>query len=270
MSDALQILSLGAGVQSSTLALMAEHGEFDVKPDAAIFADTQDESAQVYEWLGWLEKQLSFPVHRVTKGKLSVEAQTLRTSKKTGQHYLRPCLPVFFRGGDGISGRHCTMDYKIAPIRKKLNELRQGRNVIQWIGISLDETQRIKPSRDKWCENVWPLVESRMRRGDCFEWMKKHNYPTPPRSSCVYCPFHTDNEWRRLKEEEPEEFVKAVEFEKELQRSYEHVERIDGVPYLHRSGVPLSEVDLRNDMERGQLGLWDNPWGNECEGMCGV
>ena len=35
-----RILSLGAGVQSSTMALMADQGAFGDKPDAAIFADT--------------------------------------------------------------------------------------------------------------------------------------------------------------------------------------------------------------------------------------
>ena len=35
----VKILSLGAGVQSSTMALMAEHGELET-PDCAIFADT--------------------------------------------------------------------------------------------------------------------------------------------------------------------------------------------------------------------------------------
>lgn len=35
----LRVLSLGAGVQSTTLALMMAHGEVEV-PDAAIFADT--------------------------------------------------------------------------------------------------------------------------------------------------------------------------------------------------------------------------------------
>ena len=38
-----RILSLGAGVQSSTLALMAATGETEHRPDAAIFADTQAE-----------------------------------------------------------------------------------------------------------------------------------------------------------------------------------------------------------------------------------
>lgn len=46
--DAPHIISLGAGVQSSTLALMAAAGEIAPMPVAAIFADTQDEPASVY------------------------------------------------------------------------------------------------------------------------------------------------------------------------------------------------------------------------------
>lgn len=64
-----RILSLGAGVQSSTLALMAAHGEIE-RPDCAIFADTQAEPESVYRWLDWLETQLPFPVLRVTKGEM--------------------------------------------------------------------------------------------------------------------------------------------------------------------------------------------------------
>ena len=51
-------LSLGAGVQSSCLALMAEKGETE-KPNFAVFADTGDESEATYQWLDWLESQLS-------------------------------------------------------------------------------------------------------------------------------------------------------------------------------------------------------------------
>jgi hypothetical protein len=54
MSEPIHILSLGAGVQSSTLALMAAAGEVTPMPTAAIFADTQDEPASVYRWLDWL------------------------------------------------------------------------------------------------------------------------------------------------------------------------------------------------------------------------
>jgi len=69
-----RFLSLGAGVQSSTLALMIAHGELD-PVDAAIFADTQWEPRKVYEWLDWLEAEIQrcphpFPVYRVTQGSL--------------------------------------------------------------------------------------------------------------------------------------------------------------------------------------------------------
>ena len=39
MSD-LTVISLGGGVQSTVLALMASAGEFDRVPDCAIFAHT--------------------------------------------------------------------------------------------------------------------------------------------------------------------------------------------------------------------------------------
>ncbi len=53
----LQILSLGAGLQSSVIGLMACHGEIE-KPHAAIFADPQWESAATYEWLTVLDEIL--------------------------------------------------------------------------------------------------------------------------------------------------------------------------------------------------------------------
>lgn len=68
MNEPIHILSLGAGVRSSILALMAAAGEISPMPTVAIFADTQAEPASVYRWLDWLEKQLPFPVVRATAG----------------------------------------------------------------------------------------------------------------------------------------------------------------------------------------------------------
>jgi 3'-phosphoadenosine 5'-phosphosulfate sulfotransferase (PAPS reductase)/FAD synthetase len=65
----LRVLSLGAGVQSTTLALMAAAGEIEA-PDCAIFADTGWEPKAVYQHLDRLERCLPFPVHRVSKGNL--------------------------------------------------------------------------------------------------------------------------------------------------------------------------------------------------------
>ena len=65
----LRVLSLGAGVQSTTVALMIEAGEIPMV-DAAIFADTMAEPLAVYKHLKWLKNQLSFPVHIISKGDL--------------------------------------------------------------------------------------------------------------------------------------------------------------------------------------------------------
>jgi hypothetical protein len=271
------VISLGAGVQSSAMALMASRGELlDIKVDFAIFADTQDESKRVYEWLDWLETQLTFPVYRVTKGRLSDRVLDMRVNKH-GRKYSKTDIPFYTLGRDGSKGiithRSCTADYKIKPILKELRSrcgIKRGQKiptVTSLIGISYDEMQRMKDSRDLWVVNRWPLVELRMRRGACIEWMRKNGYPEPPRSSCIYCPFHRNAEWRRLKTEEPEEFAKAVEFEKQVQKTKVNDETFDAVPFLHNSRQPLDTIDFRSDVEKGQQ-VFD--FGDECDGMCGV
>lgn len=68
----LRVLSLGAGVQSTTLALMAAHGEVGPMPDCAIFADTHWEPGSVYDHLEWLMSPnvLPFPVYVVSAGNI--------------------------------------------------------------------------------------------------------------------------------------------------------------------------------------------------------
>lgn len=270
------VISLGAGVQSSTMAIMASRGELlGIDVDFATFADTQDESPKVYEWLDWLEGQLSFPVYRVTKGKLSEAALQMRVGKD-GRNYSRTNIPFFTRNADGSQGmiphRSCTADYKIKPILKELRERckikrRQSyATVTSLIGISYDEMNRMKLSRDKWVVNRWPLVELRMRRQDCLNWMKSNGFPEPPRSSCVYCPFHKASEWRRLQTEEPESFAAAAKFERNIQKAKAKSDDFNSVPFLTRHCKPLDQIDFRSDVEKGQmeLGFMD-----ECEGMCG-
>lgn len=268
------ILNLGAGVQSSTIALMAATGQITPMPNFAIFADTQAEPASVYKWLDWLEAKLPFPVHRVTAGNMTKNMMALRTAKD-GRKWTKSCIPAFMKAPDGsvgLLGRSCTADYKIAPILKNLRQLcniKRGEKAVQitqWIGISYDEIQRMKPSRDAWTQHRWPLIELEMRRHDCISWLKKHGFPEPPRSACVYCPFHSNKEWRKLKEHEPEAFAEAVRVEKELQRTKAMTDNIRSIPWLHKSCLPLSQVDLSTEADAGQLDMF----GNECEGLCGV
>lgn len=263
-------ISLGAGVQSSVMALMAKHGELTPMPDFAVFADTQAEPAHVYAWLDWLEDQLPFPVHRVTKG-------DLREAVLTGGSGSRFASPPFYTSNEhgereGLLRRQCTREYKVEPIEKKLRELAgyESRQRIppgtveQWIGISLDEIQRMKDARTKWIVNRWPLIEKRMTRLHCLEWMRDHGYnELPQKSACTFCPYHDDATWQKMRDDDPASFEDACRIDDAVRSGFDKTTQ---QLYLHRSLIPLRDVDFtRPDVDQAQFDFMD-----ECDGMCGV
>lgn len=270
----LRVLSLGAGVQSTTMALMAAHGEFDHMPDCAIFADTGWEPQAVYDHLDWLMSGnvLPFPVHRVNNGNI----RNALTSEVPGRY---AAVPFFLKRKDGKRGmgrRQCTHEYKLKPLRWKMRELlgkgrrdriKQG-SIESWIGISIDEATRMKPSEVQWLVNRWPLIEKRMSRNDCYRWLERHGYPTPPKSACIGCPFHNDVMWRGMRNADPTSWDDAVHVDHVIRSGGTafNAKITGGEQYMHSSLKPLDEVDLSTAEERGQINLFEN----ECEGMCGV
>lgn len=182
-STRLTVLSLGAGVQSTAMALMAAHGLVK-KPDFAIFADTQWEPKSVYEHLKWLQSGvLDFPIHIVSAGNLKQDVLNRVIGHRVGQksrnfeavpwHTLRP------DGVPGIGRRECTSEYKLKPIvaeiRGHLN-VEPGRRIPKnsvevLLGISIDEAHRMKPSRTGWIVNTYPLIEKGISRAGCLEWI---------------------------------------------------------------------------------------------------
>lgn len=268
------IISLGAGVQSSTMALMAERGEITPMPIAAVFADTGGEPKSVYIWLDYLETKLSFPVYRVAYSNLRKDI--IKATKPDSERFAS--VPFYVTSIDknsrgGMLRRQCTKDYKIKPVTKKVREIiglkprqrTKGKIVIEWHGISLDEFQRTRISADKWRDLRYPLIEKEMTRGHCLEWMGKNGYPEPPRSACTFCPYHNDAEWRRLKIHEPEGFADAVKVDRAIRNGVAGM-KDGGQAFLHRSMIPLEEIDFRNSEDHGQVDFFNN----ECEGMCGI
>lgn len=278
------VISLGGGVQSSAMALMAAKGEIGPMPQAAIFADTHAEPKAVYAWMDWLEKQLPFPVYRVTAGSLEESEMTLRLSIKSGKKSRKCKIPAFCKnpdGSKGILGRKCTRDFKIQPITVKLRELcgiKRGQKtlaVTQWIGISYDEMGRAKISREPWSQTRFPLLEKEITRDDCLKWMQANGYPEPPRSACLFCPFHSDHEWQRIREGDPDEWQYVIDFERRLQEVTGRCETLRSMPFLHPSLVPIDQVTLKpkkaatGEKQVTMHDMW-NDIKNECDGMCGI
>lgn len=267
--NTLRVLSLGAGVQSSALLLMMERGEIE-RVDAAIFSDTQAEPSYVYEWLDYLKSQTTIPIYTSTHGDLGKDAVTVRTSKR-GLQYQKTTIPVYVRnqkGGVGMLKRWCTEKYKIHPVQRQIRSLLKNKGwtikntaVLLYIGISLDEAHRKTTSTRKWITNTYPLLEKELDRQACLDWMHTHKYKLPLKSSCVFCPFHSDEQWIDLKKDVPT-WERIVEFEKQLQETYKQT--VKRIPYLHDSCVPINEVAFQETHDASQ------EFSAECKGMCGT
>ena len=134
---------------------MAVHGAVGPMPDCAIFTDTGREPKAVYEHLDWLmlPNVLPFPVIVVGTGDMPDNLLAAGRGERWAS------IPAFARSVDrrgnvsiGMIRRQCTGDYKIEPIRRKVRELVQLTRkrspdfavVEQWIGISIDEVNRMK------------------------------------------------------------------------------------------------------------------------------
>lgn len=254
-------LSLGAGVQSTTMLLLAEHGVIP-RPIAAIFADTQWEPRAVYEHLEWLEGITTIPIVRVTRGDLreNIMAASRGEAHLYATRYAAP--PLHLKDPDGIGHRQCTSQFKLQPIIEELRRRGHGPKspCEQWLGISMDEMQRLKPSRVKWQHVKWPLITLRMTRNDCLAWITEHGYPAPPKSACIGCPLHANGQWRKVKQN-PVEWADALEVDEAIRTMPD----ITGSAYLHYSRRPLADLDLSTPEERGQMTLLEQ---EECEGGC--
>ena len=266
----LTVISLGVGVQSSTMLLMAAKGELP-NVDCAIFADTGYEPKSVYNYLSLLKKIVKFPIYQVSKGNIKND---IINSIKNNTKF--PTAPFFTQnaitGKKGMLRRQCTFDYKISVIRKKLRELcnvgyrkrfPKDKYIEQWIGISTDEIQRMKPARDPYILNRHPLIEMNMSRQDCINWMKKNEFPLPEKSACIMCPYHNDAYWHFMKTERPSEFADAVQFDKNIRTGAKNIK--DNL-FLHRSCKNLDEIEFNKKENDKQLDMFNN----ECEGLCSI
>lgn len=305
--DPMRVLSLGGGTQSCALALMSAAGDLP-RLDHVVFADTQGELPETYEYLGYLRGQLdaaAIPLHVVTAGDLYAD---LLTSVPTSAN---PTPPVHVLNPDGSKGRigqyRCSYGYKRRVVTRKVKQLCGGRGawkrttVEQWIGFSLEEVGRMRQSDDcrcghrsrrhgdsgcercacerfdRWQVNRWPLVELGMRRADTIAWFARNGHPTPGRSACWFCPNSGNDRWQALRADHGDLFERACHLDETIRFGGGFNARgnvaFAGRMYLHSSLVPLRNADLRTARQvaadAGQDSLFDAVLAGDCEaGTC--
>ena len=283
------VLNLGAGVQSTTLYLMSAQRRIQ-KFDHAIFADTQEEPEAVYRHLAWMESIGEPPILRCSAGSLGDDL--INGTRAPGAARARfAAIPAFTTSDGGATHgrtqRQCSKEYKTQvigrAIRRQVYGLAPGRSLprgekcIQYFGISLDEAsrasriyERFHVTNESKYEPRFPLIDLRMTRANCIEWLRDHgNVPHEvPRSACTFCPMHDDREWAALKASGGKDWARAVEIDAAMRDPASVMNRdMNQVMYLHRSCQPLTQIEFRprDNPKEQQLGF-----GVECEGVCGV
>jgi len=266
------IVSYGGGTQSTAMILMALEGKFGLsRPDFGVIADTGAEPRFIERYIDYfiklVKEKYDFDIYTITH-KEGLEKQVLNKPKESraGNFYTSSVPPFFTLSESGEKGmlmRQCTSDYKTNPLAKLINsKLARGEKYIKWIGMSFDERSRMRISTEKKVANYYPLVDNFVRRNDSIEYVKSLGIKPPQRSSCYFCPFHSDSYWLWLRKYHNSEFERAIEFELKVQNNMEVRDKI----FLHSSCIPLSEVKFKNE---NQLNLFPHLI-DECAGECGI
>ena len=275
------ILNLGAGVQSTALFLLAREPDAKLRFDIAIFADTEEEPAAVYNHLEYLRSLGSPEIWVRSTGKLGDDLIHGRNS--TGQRFVS--IPAFTKSAEGKVGmvrRQCTAEYKIEvvnrAIRRELLGLKPRQRVpkdvtvFQYFGISTDEAARAERAKKRFATvrhtvPVYPLIEMGWSRKDCIKYLRDRLPHAVPKSSCVFCPYRTNQSWKHLKQTDPAGWARAVEIDAALRDKNSVATRgFRQELFVHRSCVPLPVIDF-NALAPHRL---DPMSTGECQGMCGL
>jgi hypothetical protein len=226
MSERVQVWSSGGGTQSAAIAALIVRGDLP-KSDLAAIVDTEREASATWEYHNVVIvpalASVGVTLHRIPK------SQYATVDLYAGNGDL--LIPAFT--GTGKLPTFCSDKWKRRVLQRWANEQYPATQFRIWIGISLDESRRVKPEDGKW-QNWYPLIEKRMTRRDCVTLVNSMGWPDPPRSSCWMCPNHTVAEWTALQHDYPTDFKRAAQLEDAIREQ-------DDDLWLTRRRVPLRD-----------------------------
>lgn len=201
----LRVISFGAGVQTTALAILTAEGKVPNPATHLVFADTKGEHDATYAYIRdhlrpWLARA----------GNGLVLDERCREPGLYQYAYDRQMVP-------SINTRWCTSRFKIDVVNAWAKEHGATRAdpVELQIGISVDEAKRARPNKRqrKYVTRRYPLLELGISRADCARIIAEAGLPVPPKSGCWYCPYQRKRQWVELKLHEPEKAELALALE---------------------------------------------------------
>lgn len=232
--DTNTIWSYGGGVQTIAILCLIAKGKLP-HPALAVMADTGRERSTTWQYLDEyarpLMDEMGLPFHVAEHNLATVDLYS---------HRGKLLIPAFTQSGKLPT--FCSNEWKRRVVERHLRSLGYGPKcpVQMWLGMSLDEIERMKHSPTSWIDHRYPLIEDvRLRRIECETIIERFGLPVPPKSACWMCPHLNNDEWQEIKKQSPDNFSQAIE----LEQTASDADKRGGV-YLHRSLTPLADIDF--------------------------
>jgi len=163
--------------------------------------------------------------------------------------------------------RWCTSDAKIVPIYKGFVRPAQDREeyakpATAYIGLGYEELTRMYKPHFMEYTVEYPLIDRKMKRQDCVDYVHRHGYESPPKSGCYFCPFQGLSQWKQLREKHRDLFDDAMALEESdlnypsyglFPRPGWTLRRLDGF-FSDSIQLTLTGEDFRGEMQCKQAG----------------
>lgn len=232
-----RVLSYGGGTDSFAMLLEAlRRGE---RPDVVVFVDVGDQRGEdPAEWPATyrhLDEHLRplLARERIPFEVIDSDRYPVRDARSLFAWLAaRKQIPV------AGPKRICTRIAKVERFEAWCADTFPGEQLEVWIGFEAGEEDRAakdpnagKPS--PWRFNRFPMIEWGLCRCRSEQLIRAAGYPVPPKSACVFCPYGTRGDWKRLAATEPATFAKIVDLEATK-------------PPTAKNGVKLSIMNFRS------------------------
>lgn len=221
----MRILSFGAGMQSTALALMSCENALAGKPihphvpvyDAVIFCDLGLEPS-------WVLKQMEFTKNACESAGIFFKVLDTPLYQDFVRNFGERrtiSIPWWTIRDDGHKSkmpRNCTIDYKVDEITKyvrwTLLGYRKGQRLKEedfkahemHMGFSIEESRRCHENPHKLFVNRFPLVDMGWDRAHSYQYILENWGLDTKASACAFCPFHRNYFYRYIRENEPETY----------------------------------------------------------------
>jgi len=156
--------------------------------------------------------------------------------------------------------RWCTRTMKIKPFEQFVGD----DPVISYVGIRADENREGYISSKDTIKAVFPFIDDGLVKDDVFRLLEDsvgipEYYKWRSRSGCYFCFFQRQDEWLGLKENHPQLFEKAKEYEQRQRERYDldiaDKRFVGSGNYTWSQAGTLDEVVAKAEKRRAEKGI---------------